>query len=170
MVEPSDHGKAMETEADVLGPLDSAGENEDNDGSPSAQTPEVGSDSAPAMNTRRRPVPSKGHRKSRKGCFPCKRRKVKCSEQLPVCRDCSRMDLVCEYPAQSFNPPASSLSSLQMTTKGLKYEDLRFFHHFLAAGLPAQPYGGNEVWVLVAAMSHEVRLHAKTPCPLSDPQ
>ncbi|TIC95466.1 Sterol uptake control protein 2 [Colletotrichum higginsianum] len=48
---------------------------------------------------RRRPIPGKGHTKSRHGCLGCKRRKVKCSEARPECSGCRRMRIVCEWPS-----------------------------------------------------------------------
>jgi hypothetical protein len=48
--------------------------------------------------SRRRPIPRKGHTKSRRGCFSCKRRKIKCSESLPACNHCIKAGLRCEYP------------------------------------------------------------------------
>ncbi|KAF2759468.1 hypothetical protein EJ05DRAFT_536776 [Pseudovirgaria hyperparasitica] len=48
--------------------------------------------------SRRKPIPRKGHTKSRRGCFNCKRRKIKCQENLPVCHHCSKAGLICEYP------------------------------------------------------------------------
>lgn len=46
----------------------------------------------------RRPIPRKGHTKSRRGCFNCKRRKVKCCESHPTCAHCKKAGLLCEYP------------------------------------------------------------------------
>jgi len=109
--------------------------------------------------TRRRPIPSKGHRKSRNGCFSCKRRKVKCSEERPVCRDCLRMDFVCDYPPSPATGPAIDIGSSTSATapNTLKYEDLRFFHHLLVAAFPAQPNSSGNAWSRIASMSHQVR-------------
>ncbi len=119
--------------------------------------------STPQSAARRRPVPGKGHQKSRKGCFSCKRRRVKCSEEMPRCRACRRIGLDCEYP-----PPAAALmlpnssSSLRSTPAALAFEDLRFFHHFLVTAYPPLPFGLDDVWQHVAAMSHEVRRHVSS--------
>ena len=114
---------------------------------------------APSAPARRRPIPSKGHRKSRRGCYSCKRRKVKCSEEQPVCADCGRMGFVCEYPPLSAALPSQlgvgPLSSAS-APNNLAYEDLRFFFHLLTAVFPAQPNGMNSGWMRIAAMSHEV--------------
>ncbi|OIW30701.1 hypothetical protein CONLIGDRAFT_679467 [Coniochaeta ligniaria NRRL 30616] len=56
-----------------------------------------------------------GHRKSRKGCKCCKRRRVKCDETHPVCGNCSRLTLDCAWPDVASRPTPSpdpvSLSS-----------------------------------------------------------
>ncbi|KAH7408797.1 putative C6 finger domain protein [Phaeosphaeria sp. MPI-PUGE-AT-0046c] len=42
----------------------------------------------------------RSHRKSRGGCFECKRRHVKCDEHRPICRLCANSDRTCHYPVQ----------------------------------------------------------------------
>jgi hypothetical protein len=54
-------------------------------------------ESAPLLP--RRPIPRKGHTKSRRGCYNCKRRRIKCSERHPECNHCIKAGLQCEYPA-----------------------------------------------------------------------
>lgn len=39
----------------------------------------------------------KFHKKSRKGCATCKKRKVKCDETRPICGNCERMSIECVY-------------------------------------------------------------------------
>ncbi|CAN3373443.1 hypothetical protein DIURU_000372 [Diutina rugosa] len=39
----------------------------------------------------------KRHRNSRLGCDTCKRRKVKCSEDLPQCKNCVKYKVKCDY-------------------------------------------------------------------------
>ncbi|KAL2837962.1 hypothetical protein BJY01DRAFT_39052 [Aspergillus pseudoustus] len=39
------------------------------------------------------------HRKSRLGCSECKRQRVKCSEDKPICAHCQRRQVACVYPA-----------------------------------------------------------------------
>lgn len=108
---------------------------------------------------RRRPIPRKGHTKSRRGCFNCKRRRVKCQETTPCCDNCNRLGLRCEYPQTSdkalvtfFSPqPAQPISQAQFSMI-----DLRFFHHFLLHAYPGLPIQGEEVWKEVAKYSHGV--------------
>lgn len=37
------------------------------------------------------------HKKSRKGCATCKKRRVKCDEKRPICGNCERMGIECVY-------------------------------------------------------------------------
>ncbi|KAI1463052.1 uncharacterized protein F4812DRAFT_453763 [Daldinia caldariorum] len=106
---------------------------------------------------RRRPVPGKGFRKSRKGCYNCKRRRVKCSEDRPACAQCGRMDLVCDYPAAQPSTLASPLHapSAHCSSMVLSFNDLRFFHHFLIAAYPSVPSGFDNFWKDVVAMAPE---------------
>ncbi|KAJ5540337.1 hypothetical protein N7513_008669 [Penicillium frequentans] len=45
----------------------------------------------------RRPGAPEPKRRSRKGCWPCKARKVKCGEEKPLCLNCQRQGEVCDY-------------------------------------------------------------------------
>ncbi|KAK0667544.1 hypothetical protein QBC41DRAFT_137465 [Cercophora samala] len=114
--------------------------------------------------TRRRPVPRKGHTKSRLGCFNCKRRKVKCQETIPSCSNCTRAGLVCEYPERPRMASALSASrmsvavvptaSLQSTPTVFTPEDMRYFHHFLVTAYPPLPIQGDQIWMQTASLSH----------------
>ncbi|KAH8706724.1 hypothetical protein BGZ61DRAFT_493473 [Ilyonectria robusta] len=46
------------------------------------------------------------HRKSRNGCFNCKRRKVKCDEVKPACSNCIRFGIPCDFAPPP--PPPSN--------------------------------------------------------------
>lgn len=86
--------------------------------------------------TKRRP-----HSKSRHGCTTCKRRRVKCDETHPICKNCQHLDLQCSYT--SVPTPASQ----PVGTPNVM--DIRLFHHFTTvvsrtitdAGIPS-----NEIW------------------------
>ncbi|WQF90559.1 Putative zn(2)Cys(6) fungal-type DNA-binding domain, fungal transcription factor [Colletotrichum destructivum] len=41
------------------------------------------------------------HRKSRTGCQPCKKRKIKCDEARPSCLNCVRRKVDCSFPLES---------------------------------------------------------------------
>ncbi|KAL4884444.1 fungal-specific transcription factor domain-containing protein [Aspergillus karnatakaensis] len=45
----------------------------------------------------RRPGAPEPKRRSRKGCWPCKARKVKCGEEKPACLNCQRQNEPCDY-------------------------------------------------------------------------
>ncbi|KAL2135768.1 hypothetical protein VTI74DRAFT_6973 [Chaetomium olivicolor] len=124
----------------------------------SATTTPAASGSEMTITVRRRPIPRKGHTKSRRGCLNCKRRKVKCQETRPECSNCTRIGLVCEYPdsrAQSSLSmvPAPS-TPLQSTPTMFTAADMRFFHHFLVAAYPPLPIMRDDIWREVAVLSH----------------
>ncbi|KXJ90481.1 hypothetical protein Micbo1qcDRAFT_70844 [Microdochium bolleyi] len=121
-------------------------------------SPPVTAAPGPQETTRRRPIPRKGHTKSRTGCYNCKRRKVKCQENQPRCAQCQRLGLNCEYPISqknvlsvhsnvtNGNPPHAVPSALELG-------DLRFFYHFIVAAYPPLPLGCDEVWKRTAGIS-----------------
>ncbi|KAK5987910.1 Sterol uptake control protein 2 [Cladobotryum mycophilum] len=112
---------------------------------------------------RRRPIPRKGHTKSRAGCSTCKRRKVKCDETKPECGPCLRLGLHCAYNTQQLRDDDSGDSSTStvlgraLRTDPLQFDmdDMRFFHHFLFAAYPSLPIDGWQVWQYVSQMSHQ---------------
>ncbi len=107
-------------------------------------------------NIRRRPIPRKGHRKSRGGCLTCKRRRVKCNEDRLGCNHCKRLNLNCEYPNTTSQELGSPSPALQSTPTIFTMEDLRFFQHFLLTAYPPLPLEGDTIWRDVASMAHEV--------------
>jgi hypothetical protein len=122
----------------------------------SSSTPSAQGDT----RVRRKPIPKKGHTKSRRGCLSCKRRKVKCQEDLPECSNCKRLGLRCVYPG--FRPAAASAELTPVPAAPLRtapgtftMEDLRYFHHFLVTAYPPLPMQGDAVWKGVAALSHQ---------------
>lgn len=152
---------------------DAADGHADASNSPAPSEPTAGSEVT--VRVRRRPIPRKGHTKSRRGCFNCKRRKVKCQENLPECSNCTRIGLVCEYP-QRRSPPSSPPSSQalaastpspspppQSTPTVFTPEDMRYFHHFLITAYPALPILADDVWRGVACLSHNVCVLSHSP-------
>lgn len=119
---------------------------------------------------RRRPVPRKGHKKSRLGCNSCKRRKVKCDETQPKCAGCRRLGIICGYDqAKHYGASAEEeltsialVPSLRPTSPSLNMDDLRFFSHFLFYAYPFSPIGGKAVWHRMSQISHEVGYRALT--------
>jgi hypothetical protein len=126
------------------------------------------------ISMRRRPIPRKGHTKSRRGCFTCKRRKVKCNETRPECSSCARIGLPCEYPDTRPRAPTSPESALaaifsptaplQSTPTLFTQTDMRFFHHFLVTAYPPLPLRGDDIWRDVAPLSHSVSFPTASIC------
>lgn len=52
----------------------------------------------------RKPIPRKGHLKTRRGCWNCKRRRIKCNEGHPDCNHCIKAGLQCAYSQQKLSP------------------------------------------------------------------
>lgn len=60
-------------------------------------SPSGGSGSASVASKQR--MERRGHTKSRRGCYNCKRRRIKCQETKPACGHCVKGGLKCEYPS-----------------------------------------------------------------------
>ncbi|KAL4738078.1 hypothetical protein BDV11DRAFT_190257 [Aspergillus similis] len=118
------------------------------------------------------------HTKSRKGCYNCKSRRIKCSEAKPACGNCIYKELECVYPpppktepytavqhhrtSTSASPneqsssPSVSLSSARISTTPFSGDDLRFWHHFLVDARPHLPFGNEGIWVTtIPAFAHD---------------
>ncbi|KAH7161355.1 hypothetical protein EDB81DRAFT_784547 [Dactylonectria macrodidyma] len=119
----------------------------------------VGRSPAPLVMTKRRPIPRKGHTKSRGGCSICKRRKVKCDEVLPQCGPCGRLDLECEYQPQKCRDRTETSTSLtrplRTTPATFDIDDMNFFRHFMFEAYPPLPIDGFSVWQNVSRLSHK---------------
>ncbi|RDI89915.1 hypothetical protein Vi05172_g159 [Venturia inaequalis] len=108
---------------------------------------------------RNKPIPRKGHTKSRRGCFNCKRRKIKCQEAHPACGNCEKAGIICEYPKtvqQQQQTESSIIRQPQAMNAAFSMTDMRFFHHFLVRAYPRLPVGSDAVWTLsVPAFAQE---------------
>lgn len=74
----------------------------------------------------------KRHRNSRLGCDTCKRRKVKCLEDLPQCKNCVRHKVKCDYLTKL---PLE----LALLKKKVMVESLAKVAALMASPLPATP-------------------------------
>ncbi|KAK0210392.1 hypothetical protein DFS33DRAFT_1483491 [Desarmillaria ectypa] len=92
--------------------------------------------------------PIRPHHKTRSGCKTCKQRKVKCDEDFPTCKNCTRRGVECVWsPTSKCNPkcpggsmlveqPGLSEGSLSTITKspsaGSSYDllTLELIHHY----------------------------------------
>ncbi|KAL4772247.1 hypothetical protein BDW60DRAFT_216626 [Aspergillus nidulans var. acristatus] len=119
------------------------------------------------------------HTKSRRGCYNCKYRRIKCSEAKPACGNCIFKELECVYPpppqtepytavqyhrtSTSVSPndgrstsPSASLSSARITVTPFSGDDLRFWHHFLVDARPHLPFGDEGTWIsTIPAFAHD---------------
>ncbi|EOA85778.1 uncharacterized protein SETTUDRAFT_151790 [Exserohilum turcica Et28A] len=119
----------------------------------------------------RKPIPRKGHTKSRRGCYSCKRRRIKCNEKHPKCNHCIKAGLQCDYPAniiQTTQRPQTILNPQDMgnlrSGPGMfSMADMRLFHHFLITAYPHLPVGADKVWITVIpsfAHNYEYLIHS----------
>lgn len=121
---------------------------------------------------KRKPIPRKGHTKSRLGCFNCKKRKIKCQETRPMCDNCKKAGMRCAYP-KSTPEEISALSSSpinqpQSTPTSFSLTDMQFFHHFLTRAYPHLPVGEDKIWVVdMPKMAHQVRYQTAVECWLT---
>lgn len=131
----------------------------------------------------------RAHTKSRNGCQQCKRRRIKCDENPPCCKNCATRGLECEYlhlqgaidaldlfvpgvPCQQPTgpqsiPPAASQAHRDVLwpAPSLDTTDLALFHHYLLRTYPTiWPEGRDHTaWqddVPRLALSHPFLLHA----------
>ncbi|KAK1719796.1 C6 zinc finger protein [Colletotrichum lupini] len=100
----------------------------------------------------------RGHTKSRRGCFNCKRRRIKCQETQPSCGHCNKMGLKCEYP----NAP-TIVHQPQHQVPLFSLQDMRFFQHFMLQCYPHHPIGNENIWtheVPCLSQTNEFLMHA----------
>lgn len=116
--------------------------------------------SSSVVVAKRKPIPRKGHTKSRAGCVVCKRRRVKCDEASPECGQCRRLGLECEYlnKKKPASPPESTSLARPLRTAPATFDidDMRFFRHFLFEAYPPLPIDGGPVWHQVSQLIYEV--------------
>ncbi|KAI1431748.1 C6 zinc finger protein [Xylaria sp. CBS 124048] len=113
---------------------------------PASSIVKSGSNQRPRLERR-------GHTKSRRGCYNCKRRRIKCQETRPSCGHCVKTGLKCEYP---LIPRITHQPQHQVPLFSL--QDMRFFQHFLLTCSPHHPVGQDSVWtheVPCLSQSHE---------------
>ncbi|KAH8730656.1 hypothetical protein GQ44DRAFT_768408 [Phaeosphaeriaceae sp. PMI808] len=117
---------------------------------------ETGNQSHIALTPTNNRLPHRKTRtKSRLGCITCKKRK--CSETWPSCTNCIRRGAVCRYPSlfedalniyiRSDIASPSPIIGLSNTPNTFSGNDLRMFHHYLAAASPYMTLGNEDLWV-----------------------
>ncbi|KAL1836966.1 hypothetical protein VTJ49DRAFT_4430 [Mycothermus thermophilus] len=100
----------------------------------------------------------RGHKKSRRGCFNCKRRRIKCQETRPACGHCVKQGLRCEYPTMP-----TIVHQPQNQVPLFSLQDMRLLQNFLLNCYPHHPIGSEEMWlheIPCLAERHEFLMHA----------
>ncbi|KXH60365.1 hypothetical protein CSAL01_05746 [Colletotrichum salicis] len=129
-----------------------------------ASNPSTSPDATPLSlcfidSTHAEPKKKKAHRKSRGGCTPCKRRKVKCDEATP-CANCIRRNEPCTRPQSSTPETTSSLSPAGTGTGPARPVDplgpvnllhMQLLHHFQHATIPTLCF--TDVWASVLPLA-----------------
>ncbi|KAF2662314.1 hypothetical protein K491DRAFT_287443 [Lophiostoma macrostomum CBS 122681] len=137
----------------------------------SSESPDAALNGENAPPQPRKPIPRKGHTKSRRGCFNCKRRRIKCNERHPQCDHCIKAGLQCAYPANIIQsghrtpstPSPQELVHLRSTPGAFTMADMRLFHHFLITAYPHLPVGADKIWITVIpsfAHNYEYLIHS----------
>ncbi|KAI1657427.1 hypothetical protein F4813DRAFT_389604 [Daldinia decipiens] len=108
----------------------------------------------------------RGHTKSRRGCYNCKRRRIKCQETRPACAHCTKTGLKCEYPAvpRVIHQPQNQVLLFSL-------QDMRLFQHFLQTCFPHQPLGNETIWtheIPCLSQNYEYLMHAILGLAASD--
>ncbi|KFA66165.1 hypothetical protein S40285_03373 [Stachybotrys chlorohalonatus IBT 40285] len=137
----------------TYGLSDSSGKTTPPDGSSSAGTEMIARGPSQKQRLERR-----GHTKSRRGCYNCKRRRIKCQETRPACGHCVKTGLKCEYPAlpQITHQPHHQIPLFSL-------QDMRVFQHFLTQCYPHHPLKQEEIWtheIPCLAHNHDFLMHA----------
>ncbi|RCI17230.1 hypothetical protein L249_2441 [Ophiocordyceps polyrhachis-furcata BCC 54312] len=153
-----------------------------------AESPERPPPSSPETAVvRRQPVQRqrlerRGHTKSRRGCYNCKRRRIKvldspsppsavagltrplppgtqCQETRPACGHCIKTGLECEYPSlpRLVHQPQNQIPLFSL-------QDMRLFQHFLTQCYPVMhPLKQDGIWtheIPCIAHNHDFLMHA----------
>ena len=129
--------------------------------SPTALAPAAATSTAAsgAHSLAKQRLERRGHTKSRRGCFNCKRRRIKCQEARPACGHCIKTGLKCEYPAA---PAIVHQPQHQIPLFSL--QDMRFFQHFLFQCYPHHPIGAENIWTHeIPCLSQKVSLLPTLP-------
>jgi hypothetical protein len=125
---------------------------------PSSTSNSSGEVAVRASSLQKQRLERRGHTKSRRGCYNCKRRRIKCQETRPACGHCTKTGLKCEYPSapQITHQPHNQVPLFSL-------QDMRFFQHFLTQCYPHHPLKQEDVWtheIPCIAHNHEYLMHA----------
>ncbi|KAH8587693.1 hypothetical protein B0O99DRAFT_641090 [Bisporella sp. PMI_857] len=128
----------------------------------------------------------KGHTKSRRGCFNCKRARIKCKENKPACDYCAHRGLRCEWPDLQVNMMGGSqdepvvpvayaqpLTTVSPQSQGPVFtmQDFRLFNHFIQTAYPHHPVRNDSVWtheIPSLSSDYDFLLHSMLALAASD--
>ncbi|KAA8915597.1 hypothetical protein TRICI_002242 [Trichomonascus ciferrii] len=115
------------------------------------------------------------HSKSRRGCATCKRRRVKCDETHPICKNCEHMALECSFNVGMNNASKSPSTGPngQVARGSLNMMDIRLFYHYttesfktiVQAGIQNDKIWGSDVPMLAfdyPFLMHSILMFAAT--------
>ncbi|ESK85619.1 c6 zinc finger protein [Moniliophthora roreri MCA 2997] len=82
------------------------------------------------------------HTKSKNGCLTCRRRRIKCDEAEPICRNCHRRELVCVQRPKIERKQQESTLYKPLTTPlpssfTIDATSLQVFHHYMTVTAPS---------------------------------
>ncbi|PKS06976.1 hypothetical protein jhhlp_005573 [Lomentospora prolificans] len=160
-----DYGAFLREDAMDLIPMDRS-PSAPLEGSPGESSSNPGSLELSKKSAAKQRHERRGHTKSRRGCFNCKRRRIKCQETKPACGHCVKTGLKCEYPAlpQIVHQPHHQIPLFSL-------QDMRFFQHFLLKCYPSVPAANESVWtheIPCLSQEHEYLMHALLGLAASD--
>ncbi|KAJ3560269.1 hypothetical protein NPX13_g9359 [Xylaria arbuscula] len=157
----------QDEDLDYLGDTGSSGSaSVMNDVTSTAVSPPTSSAVVKSNSNQKQRLERRGHTKSRRGCYNCKRRRIKCQETRPSCGHCIKTGLKCEYPLV---PQVTHQPQHQIPLFSL--QDMRFFQHFLLTCSPHHPLGNESIWthdVPCLSQNHEYLMHAILGLAASD--
>lgn len=103
--------------------------------------------SANALSNSNKATKRRPHSKSRLGCQTCKRRRVKCDETHPQCKNCQHLELECTYITGS---NSSSQQGPAAPVQGkLNILDIQLFHHYttiVCKTITAAGISNDKIW------------------------
>ena len=94
---------------------------------------------------------------------------LQCPENHPVCAQCTRRRLKCEWPELYIEQAVktvekgtpSMIQQVQLPNPIFTQEDFRLFHHFINEAFPLKPFGNESIWTHeMPSISHNVSFSA----------
>lgn len=86
------------------------------------------------LSTKQKQPKRRPHNKSRRGCLTCKRRRVKCDETHPICKNCQHLDLECSFTVPAASAAGASTApgpnTANALSPGVNTLDIQLFHHY----------------------------------------